>query len=412
MDYIEGDTLEAYLDQRGRLPVAEALRLTMQLAGALDYAHGNGRIHRDVKPGNVMFADADHQHAVVTDFGLTRLLDNATITLSGTIAGTPAYMSPESAQGQKVDARSDIYSLGVMLYEMVTGQRPYLGETPLSVIMKLVLEPLPPARTVNPDLPPELDAVLQKAMAKLPEDRYQTAAELQMAVQEVASGQVASGEVASRQVASERVASAQNDSGSIEPERTQMLPPEPVRRKAKRPFLPIAAGIGLLVVLMIAGFIFLNGPDVKAVVEATATAEAVPTLAIVTQAATPPVGETAVFTPAGTLRFAAPDANNLRQYTLSLDDVPPPPAGFHYELWFDFSGQPAPENVAEVVARNGRVTYADVLVENLAATVTNVRISLEPDFDDDPTISADVIFTGTVAADAGLAEIEMFGIQP
>jgi hypothetical protein len=347
-----------------------------------------------------MFADADHQHAVITDFGLTRLLDNATITLSGTIAGTPAYMSPEAAQGQKVDARSDNYSLGVMLYEMVTGQRPYAGETPLSVIMKLVLEPLPPARTVNPDLPPELDDVLQKAMAKLPEDRYQTAAELRAAVQEVASGQVASGQVASRQVASSH--------HSILIPQSSSLSPHP-SKTTKRPFLPIAAGVGLLVVLMIAGFIFLNGPGV----EETATVEAtVPTLAVVTPEATLPVGETAVPLSAGTLRFAEPDANNLRQYTLSLDDVPPPPAGFHYELWFEFAGQPAPENVAKVVAQNGHVTYADVLVESLAATITNVRISLEPDFDDDPTISADVVFTGTVAADAGLAEIEMFGTKP
>ena len=382
MDFIEGETLEAVLDRRGRLPLAEALALTAQLAGALEYAHQHGRIHRDIKPGNVMFADDAQTHPVITDFGLTRLLDNATMTLSGTIAGTPAYMSPEAAQGQKTDARSDIYSLGVMLYEMVTGQRPYLGETPLSVIMKLVIEPLPPALSVNPDLPPVIDEILSKAMAKLPEDRYQTAAEMQQVVEGVMGhgAQVASGKF---QVSGEADESTQIASGA-----TAVLPEMPISKKkmddAKRPLPWLLGGIVLLAVLLVAGWVLFNGfGDVDG-------------------------EETAVTTPIGSLRFADPDSNNLRQYTLSLDDVPAPPDGFHYELWFDFANQPAPENVAEVVVQNGRVTYADVLVENLAVSITDVRISLEPNVDDAPAISDDVLFVGTVEPETGLAEIEIF----
>ncbi len=389
MDYIEGETLEAYLDRRGRLPLAEALRLMAQLTAALAYAHDNGRIHRDIKPSNVMFADDAHRHAVITDFGLTRLLENATLTLSGTIAGTPAYMSPEAAQGQKTDARSDIYSLGVMLYEMVTGQRPFLGETPLSIIMKLVIEPLPPALSINPELPPAVDALLQKAMAKQPQDRYQTAAEMLAAVHEVAGGQLP-------------VVPVMN--GEDEPDRTQLLrsetavlPPKQLPAAAKRPSLAWLLGGGLLLAALLVGLVLLLGDGLK------------------------PVGETAVptqsaaaedLTPAGTLRFAEPDGNNLRQYTLALDNVPPAPDGFRYELWFDFANQPQPENVARLVAQNGRITYADVLVENLAVNVTSVRISLEPDVDDGPAISEDVLFTGTVEAESGLAEIEIFGTQP
>lgn len=415
MDYIEGDTLESYLDQQGRLPLAAALRLMEQLTGALAYAHSHGRIHRDIKPGNVMFAGGSHQHAVLTDFGLTRLLDNATLTISGAIAGTPAYMSPEAAQGQKVDGRSDIYSLGVMLFEMVTGQRPYAGNTPLSVIMKLVLEPLPPARSVNPDLPPGLDDILQRAMAKLPEDRYQTAAEMQQALAALRRETTPEHVVDAFSVANaSSVGSSQPvlvaEPGIMGTQRLPLppLPPAdaapvraatPVTRARQRPLLPILAGIGLLVVAVLVGFTLLRGAGE----EPDAAGTAVPTLAAVAQEPTP-FAETA----AGSLRFAEPDGNKLRQYTLSLDNVPPPPDGFHYELWFDFAGQPAPENVGRVAAPNGRITYADVLVDSLAVGITAVRVSLEPDGDDDPAISTDVVFSGDVSAATGLAEILLF----
>jgi len=386
MDFIEGETLEEVLDRRGKLPVDEALRLTAQLAGALAYAHEHGRLHRDIKPGNVMFADEQAQHAVITDFGLTRLLDNATLTLSGTIAGTPAYMSPEAAQGQKTDARSDIYSLGVMLYEMVTGQRPYLGETPLSVIMKLVLEPLPPALSINPDLPPAVDELLSQAMAKKPEERFQTAVELREAVQVVASGklQVAGGTEQTQVLGAATAVAPETAPANSNPEKA-VVKKRPLRRW-------LVAGGLLLVVLLIAGLVFWPEDEAN-LTEGTA----VPT----TEAAD-------LASPAGTIRFTEPDGSNLRRYTLSLDDVPAPPDGFHYDLWFAFANQPQPENVAEVTAENGRVTYADVLVDNLAVTVTAVHISLEPDVNNGPAISADIVFTGTVDAATGLAEIPLF----
>jgi serine/threonine protein kinase len=408
MDFIEGETLETVLNHRGILRVDEALRLTAQLAGALAYAHENSRIHRDIKPGNVMFADDAQQHAVITDFGLTRLLDNATMTLSGTIAGTPAYMSPEAAQGQKVDGRSDIYSLGVMLYEMVTGQRPFSGETPLSVIMKLVVEPLPPALSVNPELPVAVDEILNKAMAKLPEDRYQSAAEMRQAIldcgleNKAETTSESEAEIAGTQLLTPQTKPDENPVLSHEPEpRQAAIKPQPAQKKSR--LWLILAAVGLLVVALVAGFIVLNGADEDAV--AAETAE--PTSTIATT-----VTETAVSVTAGSLRFAEPDKNNLRQYTLSLNDVPPPPTGFHYELWFDFADQAAPENVAEVVAQNGRITYADVLVENFAANATGVRVSLEPDFDDDPSISTTIMYSGTVQSDTGLAEIDLFTSVP
>ncbi|MCA9920723.1 MAG: serine/threonine protein kinase, partial [Anaerolineales bacterium] len=184
MDYIAGKTLRDYLDEQGILSGAEALKLSGQLTDALAYAHKNGAVHRDIKPSNVMFADTECTHAVLTDFGITRLVDDATITTSGAIVGTPAYMSPEAVMGEKVDGRSDIYSLGVILYEMVTGRAPYQGNTPLSLVIKQVHEPLPSPLEHNPDLPLSIVHILEKALAKSADERYQTADELLAAIQD------------------------------------------------------------------------------------------------------------------------------------------------------------------------------------------------------------------------------------
>lgn len=424
MDFIHGETLQAVLSRRAPLPVEEAVQLTAQLAGALDYAHRHGRIHRDIKPGNIMFADEAQQHAVITDFGLTRLLDNATITLSGTIAGTPAYMSPEAAQGEKVDARGDIYSLGVVLYEMVTGQRPYQGETPLSVIMKLVLDPLPPALSINPDLPPTVDAIINKATAKSPDERYQTAAQLRQALQDVLEARERQPEEPGERQPTPAVVAQDEQTQLLSPEALADPSPasvaaqQPVSKGRDRPassrarWLSMIGGIGLLIVTLVLGFNLLNG-GVEDAVDVTPVPTA-PTITTTTVAEQPAPAETETPAPqaAGSLRFAQPDGNDLRQYTLSLNGVSAPPAGLHYELWFDFAGRLAPQSVAELVVQERRITYDDALVEDLANSVTGVRVSLEPDFDDDPTISDDVVYTGIVEAGAGLDEIAIFVAQP
>jgi len=187
MDYIQGGTLATYLKDRIILPVEEALQISAQLADALAYAHERGMIHRDIKPTNVMFTDDTCAQAVLTDFGLARLCDSADakLTMTGAMVGTPTYMSPEAVQGEVCDERTDIYSLGVVLYEMVTGKTPYVANTPYSMMMKQANEPLPSPRTLNPALPIEIELLLLKALAKDPPDRYQTAAELAGAIQQV-----------------------------------------------------------------------------------------------------------------------------------------------------------------------------------------------------------------------------------
>ncbi|HEC22295.1 MAG TPA: serine/threonine protein kinase [Chloroflexi bacterium] len=180
MEYINGPTLRTRLMQLSlqgeHFTIPEALRITRSLASALAYAHSRDMIHRDIKPGNIMI-DADGR-VVLTDFGIARIVSGPNMTASGSMVGTPAYMSPEQGLGQPGDHRSDIYSLGVVLYQLVTGTTPYDADTPIAIVLKHVNDPLPPPSNINPDIPEGLERILYKALAKSPDDRYQSIEEM------------------------------------------------------------------------------------------------------------------------------------------------------------------------------------------------------------------------------------------
>ncbi len=164
------------------LPLAQLREFVSQIGDALDYAHSRGLLHRDVKPSNVLVDERDNY--LLTDFGISKLMDGSSnLTATGTLIGTPAYMSPEQGQGRNLDRRSDIYSLGVIVYELATGQVPFSADTPVAVIFKHVTAALPPVEALNPNLPPALVQVINRALAKQPEDRFQTGRDMVDAVE-------------------------------------------------------------------------------------------------------------------------------------------------------------------------------------------------------------------------------------
>jgi serine/threonine-protein kinase len=175
-EYVEGENLKQLINRRGSAPVATAIELAMQISRGLSFAHQQGLIHRDVKPQNVLLNGDGH--AKVTDFGIARSLDvQHGMTQTGTVLGTSDYIAPEQAQGQRVDEHTDVYSLGVVLYELLTSEVPFPGENFVAVAMRHINEPPPPLRDKRPDVSPRLEAAVQKAMAKDPADRFPTMAD-------------------------------------------------------------------------------------------------------------------------------------------------------------------------------------------------------------------------------------------
>ncbi|QDT14278.1 protein kinase domain-containing protein [Alienimonas californiensis] len=177
MEYVAGRSLKDKLDADGALEVREALRIGSQVAAGLAAAHAQGLIHRDVKPGNVLLENGV-ERVKLTDFGLARAADDVAITRTGEIAGTPQFMSPEQAEGRPVDARSDLFSLGAVLYAMCTGRPPFRGESTLTVLRKVCDATPRPIREVNPDVPPWLTEIVDRLLEKDPGKRFASAAEV------------------------------------------------------------------------------------------------------------------------------------------------------------------------------------------------------------------------------------------
>ena len=176
MPYVEGESLRDRLNREKQLPIDDALQITNEVSDALGHAHSLGIVHRDIKPENILFQGG---HALVADFGIARAVSEAgaeTLTETGLAVGTPVYMSPEQASGSKdIDARSDLYSLGCVLYEMLSGETPYLGNTPQAIVAKKLSEPAPRVSVVRDKVPPAVEAALDRALSRTPADRFMTA---------------------------------------------------------------------------------------------------------------------------------------------------------------------------------------------------------------------------------------------
>jgi serine/threonine-protein kinase len=178
MEFVNGRTLKEVLQVEGRLMPRRALEITAEICAALEFSHRHSIIHRDIKPGNVMLTQTNQ--IKVMDFGIARALaaSGSTMTQTSAVIGTAQYLSPEQARGESVDARSDVYATGCVLYELLTGQPPFMGDSPVSVAYQHVREDARPPSMLNRDVPPPVDAVVLKALAKNPHNRYQSAAEM------------------------------------------------------------------------------------------------------------------------------------------------------------------------------------------------------------------------------------------
>ncbi len=190
MPYITGGSLRDMLAKRGKLPLAEVITYIDQAAAALDYAHAQGVIHRDLKPANfLLHADG---RLVLADFGIARILDTGatifqTLTSTGSVIGTPEYMAPEMARGESIDYRADIYELGIVLFQLLSGHAPFTGNTPYAVAVKHIQDPLPLLHPLDSSIPSAVDAVIQKATAKQREDRYSSTRALTQALHQAST---------------------------------------------------------------------------------------------------------------------------------------------------------------------------------------------------------------------------------
>src|SRR6185312_4913061 len=236
--------------------IPDTIEATRQVLAALRFAHRKGVVHRDIKPHNVM-ADADGR-LKVTDFGIARA-GVSQMTEAGSIIGTAQYLSPEQARGTAVDQRSDLYSIGIVLYEMLTGQVPFTGDSPVEIAMKHLSDTPRPPSLLRPEIPPDLDMVVLRALAKSPEDRFQTAEEMDAELQRVAAGAGVTAETAD-------AATAVLSGTALSSAPTAIVPPRrpPTRGRTsyqyaeapprRRPFWPWLLALLLIVLALVAGF--------------------------------------------------------------------------------------------------------------------------------------------------------------
>jgi serine/threonine protein kinase len=398
MEYLMGPSLAVYLRElhkRGqRLEPIQVARLLITIAAALDYAHEQGVVHRDIKPGNIILHNKSRhvpieQHLtartepVITDFGLVRIAQAATQTASGAVSGTPAYMSPEQAQGLKVDHRSDIYSLGVVLYEMLAGRIPFEGDTSWTLIFKHINEAPPPIAGIQP----AVQAVIDRALAKKPEDRYQSARELAADYME-AIGLISEANTLRISLPPSRPPQSATLSGST-----------------KQSAAPAATGLSwariaaftIIGLLLIAGAIIV--PRFLTPTSLSPTPTQLPASTEINSTNQAPtdsnvVAPADVTEPVGLLRFQ--DGTALAdQVTLSTSAMPLPPEGTHYEVWLiqDDGEQGIPIGTIAFDAENkGTLQFVDGSGRNLIAIYNALEITIEPN-DDNPNSSHNIAFS-------------------
>jgi serine/threonine protein kinase len=330
MAYVEGGSLGNLID-RGPMPPKQVEPLLKQMSAALDYAHREGVIHRDIKPDNVLLDKEGN--VLLADFGIVKLAGGSSsrLTVTGGLVGTPAYMSPEQGRGEDITGSADIYSLGVVVYEMLTGRQPYSADTPMQIIIKHMNEPVPSIRTVIEDLPASLDLVMQRALAKDPQTRYQTAAEFANDFTRAihTDESVAGGQIVNQPVPTMRL--DQPPASTPKPTEPMIVPTLTVQPSPYSNPLVLLGGFAIIAVLIVAVVVLVlnNSKDGGGEENAVVT---VPTAALESAVVLEP---TAVPKPTfGRLSFSTTSTLG-DTVTVQVQNLTPPDAGEVYIAWLE-----------------------------------------------------------------------------
>lgn len=367
MELVTGTSLGAYLkslQKRGeKLSYEEIARLLVPIASAIDYAHDQNIVHRDIKPANILLRPKTgvfqlHDplpldiEPVLTDFGLVRLLDSTIQTSTGTVSGTPAYMSPEQARGDKVDRKTDIYSLGVVLYEMLAGVVPFDAESSFGVLMKHLNDPPPPIAGISSDL----QAVINRALAKEPSQRYQSASDLVKDFMAVFNGQT---------ISTDTKAFAAIKAG----------------QKKKKSIHPMWAVSGaVLLVLTVAVALWLLRPGAAS--------------------------DGAEHQPIGRVSYL--DFNGyMDKATISVSGMPTLKQGEHYEVWYLAQGGEVRRNVGSLTMNesDGQISFLDPDARNILALYDQLEVTIEPDNDPNPNLPSEAIAASSIFPPLSLVHV-------
>ncbi|MEU1242045.1 Stk1 family PASTA domain-containing Ser/Thr kinase [Micromonospora parva] len=300
MEFVNGRTLKEVLGAEGRLQPRRALEICADMCAALEFSHRHGIIHRDIKPGNVMLTQTGQ--VKVMDFGIARALASGATTMTQTSAviGTAQYLSPEQARGEAVDARSDVYAAGCVLFELVCGHPPFVGDSPVSVAYQHVRETPPTPSDINPDVTPAVDAIVLKALSKNPLNRYQSAGEMRADLLRAAAGRPVLATPVLREAETVAMAPAGGGGGypaSGRGPQTGQIPArvgDPRQRKASSWLIAMFSAVGVLAVIALVAALLWNmqqGKDLKSVPTLTGKSQAVAIDEIRNAGFSPKVGE-------------------------------------------------------------------------------------------------------------------------
>jgi serine/threonine protein kinase len=373
-------------EKNQRLSYKQIAHLLDGLASGVDYAHSRGVIHRDIKPANILLHSKSGDFSlerpltkntdpILTDFGLVRIAHSGTQTASGLVSGTPKYMSPEQARGDKVDHRTDIYSLGVVLYELLAGHVPFEGENTLVVIYKHIHEPPPPIKNISP----QLQEVVNRTLAKNPEERYPSAHDLSLDFHE-AIGMPA-------------------ESETVHSLRPRTPKPAVASRKQKPARSPVWIGAGIFACACL-GVLLVGALGISA-------ASRLPWLRTVQPVSQPVASPTSGFIPdtghemrepAGVLRFQH-GTSAMDQITISAE-LAPLPKRIQYEAWLIDDDNELRRSLGVLTQNNSgkfSLTFVDPQSQNLLSKFNRMEITLEPNPDDSPNSSRNVLYASSLS---------------